>query len=105
MAELSAVALYSYHVDSIQRSRFSCVFKSLLVSSSMRSSGLAFFISANFLPHIIAIPNNSPPGIEPIQDPAWGDNSWNIDAEALQEGLSASVRSHQITRRLMLLTS
>lgn len=107
-AELSAVALYSYHVYSIQSLRSSHVFKSLLISSSMRSSGLVVFISANFLPHIIAIPNNSPPGTELIQDPAWGDNSWNINSDNLQEGLSASVssvRSYQITRRLMLLNS
>ena len=71
----------------------------------MRTSGLAVLISANFLPHI-AISNNSPPGIELIQDPAWGDKSWNIDRKALQ-GLSASVSSlcsRQVPRRLMLLT-
>lgn len=73
----------------------------------MRSSRLTVFISAIFLPHIIAISNNLPDGIDVGQDPAWGGKNWNTDGETLQEGLLASVssaRSDKVTRLLMLLT-
>lgn len=81
--------------------------KSLLTSYIMRSSRLTVFVSAIFLPHIIAISNNLPDGIDIGQDPAWGGKNWNADGEALQKGLFASVslaRSDKMTRTLMLLT-
>lgn len=73
----------------------------------MRSSRLTVFISAIFLPHIIAISTNLPDWIDLDEDPALGGKNWNTDGEALQGGLFASVssaRSNQMTSLLMLLT-
>lgn len=60
----------------------------------MRSSRLTFSISAIFLPHIIAISNNLPDGIDLGQDPALGGKNWNTDGEALHLASVSSARSN-----------
>lgn len=54
-------------------------YNSLSTTYIMRSSRFTIFISAIFLPHIIAISNNLPDGIDLDQDPAWEGKNWNTD--------------------------